>query len=304
MREHLILWLLSIVACSVAQVNLAQNIETGRLMTDMAVLSSDSLEGRGIGTEGGEKARQYISARFAEAGVKAFSNGWFQPFSVIHPIKLKKLHGQNVMGWIEGSVSPDEFIVVSSHYDHLGNINGEIYNGADDNASGTCALIALAEYFQRNPPQMSVILVAFDGEETGLIGSKHFVANPPVGVETILLDINLDMIGRNVSNEIYVCGKLHYPTILNLLDDLGTTTFLKVSFGHDGEDGKEDWTFSSDHANFHRAKIPFIYFGEEDHPDYHMPTDELAGIQPDFFTAAVELVLTTYLIMEKALLEE
>jgi Zn-dependent M28 family amino/carboxypeptidase len=183
--------------------------------------------------------------------------------------------------------------VLTAHYDHVGVRDGNIYNGADDNASGTAALLALAAHFKQNPPENSIIVAALDAEESGLRGARAFVDSPPIERSAILANINMDMVSRNDAGELWVAGTHHYPQFLPLAEKVAKTAPVKLRIGHDrpGVTGQDDWTSSSDHGAFHEAKIPFLYLGVEDHADYHKPTDDAVRIKPDFFGRAVATVI-------------
>jgi Zn-dependent M28 family amino/carboxypeptidase len=279
----------------------SKTINAAQLLLDDQTLSADDMAGRGIGTAGGTKAREYIAARFKSAGVKSFSDSYFQPFEVMMKSGAK-VNGANVLGYVEGTKLKDKYIVVTAHYDHLGTRNGEIYNGADDDASGVVALFAIAEYLKVNKPQHSIIFAAFDGEESGFLGSKKFIAAPPVAKESILLNINMDMVAHNDVNELYASGTYHYPTLKPTLEKLTKTAKVKLILGHDRPEQKsDDWTNQSDHFVFHQQKIPFVYFGVEDHKDYHKPTDDFANINQRFFVQAVETILEAVKMLDKNL---
>lgn len=266
-------------------------INAAKLLRDIEILAADEMQGRGIGTPGGKKAREYVAARFEETGLKPFGASFFQPFEFTNR-KNEKIQGANVVGYIEGKKFKDRFIVITAHYDHVGVQNGEIFNGADDDASGTAALFALAEYFKKNKPSHSLVFAAFDGEESGLRGSRHFVAAPPVKKESIRLNINMDMIARSDAGELYAAGTYHYPFLKPSLEKIGKNAGVKLILGHDRPEQKsDDWTGQSDHFAFHQAKIPFIYFGVEDHEDYHRPTDDFVNINQAFYVRAVETIL-------------
>ncbi len=276
-------------------------INAAQLLSDDETLSADAMQGRGIGTAGGIKAREYVAERFKAAGVKTFGETYFQPFEVTNRAGAE-IKGANVFGFVEGEKLKEQFIVVSAHYDHLGIVKGEIYNGADDNASGTAALIAIAEYFKKNKPVHSIIFVAFDGEESGLMGSQKFISAPPVKKESIVLNVNMDMVAHNDINELYASGTYHYSQLKTPLEQIAKTAKVKLILGHDRpEQGQDDWTNQSDHFSFHRQKIPFIYFGVEDHKDYHKLTDDFANINQEFYVHAVETILEAVKIFDKSL---
>jgi Zn-dependent M28 family amino/carboxypeptidase len=279
----------------------SKTINAARMLDDIKNLSADEMQGRGIGAPGGIKARLYVAERFKAAGVKPFNNEYVQPFEFTNRAG-EKISGANVVGYVEGGKFKDRYIVVTAHYDHVGVEKGEIYNGADDDASGTAAVIAVAEYFNKNKPAHSIIFAAFDGEESGLRGSRAFVAAPPVAKESIAININLDMVAHNDKNELYASGTHHYPQFKPLLERTAKTAKIKLLLGHDRpEQGPDDWTNQSDHAAFHAAKIPFIYFGVEDHKDYHKPTDDFENINQEFYVRAVETMLEALKNLDKEL---
>jgi Zn-dependent M28 family amino/carboxypeptidase len=189
--------------------------------------------------------------------------------------------------------APERFIVVSAHYDHLGVRDGKIYNGADDNASGVAALLALAEHFARRPPEHSIIFVAFDAEEMGSPGAKAFVERPPVPRASLALNVNLDMVARGDKGELYVAGTHPWPFLRPSLEAAAVNAPVTVRFGHDTPDlkGSDNWIEGSDHRVFNAAGIPFAYFGVEDHPDYHQPTDHSDKIPADFFGRSVQTLV-------------
>ena len=267
-------------------------IDAARLLADIKTLAADEMEGRGVGTPGGAKARAYVAERFKEAGLEPFGGTFLQPFEYTNR-RNEKIAGTNVVGVIKGRKNPERFIVVTAHYDHVGARNGVVFNGADDNASGTAALFALARYFKKNRPAHSIVFAALDSEEAGLEGAKKFVAAPPVKIERIVLNVNMDMISRSERGELYAVGTSHYPFLKSYLVAAAAKAPVKLLFGHEppASTGQDDWTSQSDHAAFHAAGIPFIYFGVEDHPDYHRPTDDFEKIDQAFYVRSVETIL-------------
>jgi Zn-dependent M28 family amino/carboxypeptidase len=266
--------------------------DAGQLLRDVEYLASDELEGRSADLPSMQKARDYVEKRFKESGLKPLRNSYKQEFQITERGSDKKIPGVNFIGEITGKKKSDKYILITAHYDHEGISKGEIYNGADDNASGTAALFAIAKYFSKKKPDHSLIFVAFDAEEKGLQGARHFVANLPVAKESIVLNINMDMISRNDKGELYASGAFHYPQLKPMLEAAQKKAKVKLLLGHDDPKlGRDNWTNQSDHAAFHAAQIPFIYFGVEDHKDYHRPTDDFANIQAEFYVKAVETVL-------------
>lgn len=268
-----------------------------KLVRDLEILSADDMEGRSADRPSIAKAREYVKKRLEESGLEVHR----QDFEIKPRNSTNVLAGVNFYGQIKGRKHADKFIVITAHYDHDGIRNGQIYNGADDNASGTAALFAIASYFKKNPPDHSLIFVALDAEEKGLLGARHFVANLPVKKESIVLNVNMDMISRGDKGELYAVGTYHYPQFKPVLETVQKKAKVKVLLGHDDPKlGRDDWTNQSDHAAFHREKIPFIYFGVEDHPDYHKPTDDFAKVPQDFYVRAVETIIEALRELDKA----
>jgi len=200
LKRHSLLLLIIIIASPILKSQV--RIQEGQLLHDLQVLANDSMQGRKTGTAGGEKARRYIIKRFGKIWLKPYQGSFKHPFSIEIGNPQKSMQGVNVLGYIIGA--SDKILVISAHYDHEGIKNGNIFNGADDNASGVSALLAIAQYFSQNPPRHTILFAAFDGEELGLLGSKAFVMDEKAPLGNIKLNINMDMIGRNDNHEIYV----------------------------------------------------------------------------------------------------
>ncbi|HUH28522.1 M28 family peptidase [Gelidibacter sp.] len=269
---------------------------TDSLIFQLKTLSSDAFQGRRTGTAGAEKAKNHIIKKFKNLKVLPFTRDYQQSFSFIS--RGKSYSGVNILGYVKGSKHPEDYIVVSGHYDHEGIKNNQIYNGADDNASGVAALFAFAEYFETHPPEHSVILAAFDAEELGLSGSRYFVANSIVPLKHIKLNLNMDMISRNDNNQLYVVGTAFNDSLKKAISNYKNSDKLSLLMGHDGNDGLENWTMSSDQAPFHQNNIPFLYFGVEDHQDYHKPTDTFENIHPEFYKNAVKTIISIFITLD------
>jgi Zn-dependent M28 family amino/carboxypeptidase len=288
-----------IVAGQTTEIPSSKVIDAKQLLRDVEILAADDMEGRKVGTPGGVKAREHVLKRFKDIGLEAVGGEHLQPLIFTDRGK-KEWKGANVFGVLKGRKNPEKFIVVTAHYDHLGIRNGEIFNSADDDASGTSALFALGTYFKKHLPSSSLIFVAFDAEETGGAGSRKFVAESPVKQASIVMNVNLDMIGHNDKNELYAVGTYHYPFLKPYLEGLVKSAKVKLLFGHDAPELKDDdWTFQSDHGSFHRQKIPFIYFGVEDHKDYHKSTDDYPTLTKPFYVHAVETIVEAIKVFDK-----
>ena len=291
-------------APSLVQYN-AKYIDAGAMLRLTETLSSDALEGRATGTRGNQAARDFVQKRFETLGLRQFGEAYVQPFAVVSDDEgAAPVVGANLISWIAGQ-TPGEgpAIVITAHYDHLGIVDGEIYNGADDNASGTAALIAVAQYFSLHAPRHDIIFAAVDAEEIGHLGSRALVRAPPVPLERIALNINYDMVSRSSAGELYVAGTFHTLGLKPFVEAVAADAPIRILMGHDDPalGQADDWTLASDHAAFHEAGIPFLYFGVEDHPGYHQPTDDYSEITPDFFARAGDALVIAALVADENL---
>ena len=277
-------------------------IDADRLFADVSALSAPTMEGRRTGTAGNKLAQQFIIERFRELKLQPPA-GWTdfaQKFSFVLSGRGGSVaypDATNLVGMVPGTSNPDQFLIVSAHYDHLGQRNGQTYRGADDNASGVAALLQVAAYVAAHPPRHSVLFAAFDAEEEGLQGAKHFVKHPPVDLNRIALVVNLDMVSRNDKGVIFASGTAFDPSLKDLVGKAAAGRQLTVKLGHDrrGVAGEDDWTQQSDQGAFHDAGVKTLYFGVEDHADYHKPSDTADKIPRPFYGEVVELVLQTVL---------
>ncbi len=204
---------------------------------------------------------------------------------------IEKVESENVLGFVPGSEKPEEVIIVSAHYDHLGVQDGKIYNGADDNASGTSAIIEMAEAFSEaaqngDGPSRSLLFIAFSGEEKGLLGSKYYVANPEFPLRNTVTNLNIDMIGRQdlkYSEEpdyIYLIGSDRLSTDLHELAEAVNAEYsnLKLDYKYNDLTDPNQYYKRSDHYNFAQNNIPIIFYFNGTHGDYHQPTDTIDKI--------------------------
>ena len=236
------------------------------------------------------KARAWLASEFRRIGVEPVDGRYLHPWVRARRAGADSVRGANVLGLIRGRTNATRVIVVSAHYDHVGTRNGQIYNGADDNASGTAAVLAMAAHFKTHPPAHTILFALWDAEEMGLLGARAFVDAPAVPLATIAANVNLDMVSRNDKGELYAAGATPWPAMRPVLESLVSAASVKLMLGHDSGGGSNDWTDQSDQGAFNAAKIPFVYFGVEDHPDYHKPTDDSDRIQPGFFYRAARTI--------------
>lgn len=267
-----------------------------RLMQDLQALCNAKMEGRQAGSIGHSLAIDFIQNRFKEIELIATHPDYIQKITPQGGVKLI-----NVEALLEGQ--SDKYIIITAHYDHLGIKDGKIYPGCDDNASGVAALFFIAEQLSKSRLEHNLLFLALDGEEIGLLGAKAWLENTNIPKENILLNINLDMVSKNDQNEIYVAGTNHYPSLKPIIENAQKNQFgIDLKMGHDQKNqSKEDWTYSSDHGIFHRKKIPFLYFGVEDHPYYHKPTDTFETTNYSFYYRAVRLITSVSISLDRTL---
>jgi Zn-dependent M28 family amino/carboxypeptidase len=273
-------------------------LDRARLLREVRVLAGAEFEGRATGSPGGMRARRWLIEQFGAAGITPLTaSGYEQSFTV------EGRAAANVAGRVPGRTSA-RTIIVTAHYDHVGIRNGVLYPGADDNASGVAALLEAGRHLVQEPPRHSFVLAALDAEELGQRGARALLAADTVPREAIALNINLDMVSRSTTRELFVAGTSYSPWQLPILRDVQRRSSITLRFGHDRPNagrGADDWTHASDHGPFHDAGIPFVYFGVEDHPDYHKPTDTADRIEPRFFGDAVETILDAIRAFDAAL---
>ena len=273
----------------------SKTLNAAQLLEDVRVLAGDAMEGRGAGTKGGAMARAYVARRLAEAGLKPLGASFEQPFEL--PARAAGAGGAksgvNLVGYVAGRTHPERFVVVTAHYDHLGVRDGVVYNGADDNASGVAVLLQLAARFGgERRPENSLVFAALDAEEVGLVGARALVKQLQAEKRDVALNVNMDMVSRSDRGELYAAGTYQTPALRPLLERVASRAAVKLLLGHDRPDqGHDDWTNQSDQFAFHKAGVPFVYFGVEDHKDYHKPTDDFEAVTTAFFVHAAETIL-------------
>jgi Zn-dependent M28 family amino/carboxypeptidase len=307
MRPCLIALLVLRATVAFAQPAVQPAFTQAELMSAVTTLASSAMAGRQTGTGGNEKARAWILEQVRAAALQPLQRSFELPFTFERrgntetaPVQMK---GVNIAGMCRGTGAKDNGVMVlTAHYDHLGVREGATYFGADDNASGVAVLLALARQCQRSSWGHDAIFVAFDAEEMGLQGARAFVKALPVPADrTVALNINLDMVARGDKDELYVAGTSHRPALKSILEPVASRSKVRLLFGHDSGGGQDDWTTQSDHGAFHQAGIPFLYFGVEDHPDYHRPTDTADKINPTFFYHAALTILDAIGAIDRAL---
>lgn len=247
------------------------SITVKELQQHIHYLASDEKGGRFPGSLANEDVALYIMNAFQTYGLHSFKDGFLQEFEAQLRNADEVVTTWNVVGLAMGNdpVLKNEFIVLGAHYDHLGKVGDTIYHGADDNASGTAALLEIAEKIAAHKSELkrSVIFIAFGAEEQGLLGSKYFVAHPPVPLKTIKVMLNMDMVGRlNAENHIYMGGAGSFPegeTLMNSLGEPNGLTPIVHAYSVGG----------SDHVSFFKHNISVLGLHTGGHDDYHKGTD-------------------------------
>lgn len=272
-------------------------LDIDRMMSHLGVLAHDSMAGRGTGTAGAAGARRFLLGELRALGVEPVGPDFEHTFSYGGGDA-----GVNLVARIPGAATRPGVLVLTAHYDHLGSPDGVVFNGADDNASGTVALLELARVLVDDPLDHSLVLAFLDAEEVGLQGARAFVANETVPLEEIHLNVNLDMVSRSAGT-LWASGAHHTPELRPILEEVARAAPTTLRLGHDRPDAPEgdDWTQSSDHGPFHEAGIPFVYFGVEDHADYHQPTDDVDNVVPTEYLSSAETILLALRALDAAL---
>lgn len=275
---------------SSASVNTPPTLDSARLLSDLFRLAHDSMAGRAAMTPENAKARAFLVGEMRRLGLAPVAGGYEQPFTMARRNRPDSVRGVNVLAMVRGTSTPDRYLVVSAHFDHVGTRNGSVFNGADDNASGTAALLQLAAHFQRNRPAHSIIFAFFDAEEMGLVGARAFVATPPVPLAQIVANVNMDMVARGDNGLLWAVGTAPYPQMKPVVESIVADPRVTVRMGFDTGSGRDNWTSQSDQGAFHAVGIPFVYFGVEDHPDYHQPGDDAEKVNAGFYYGAARTI--------------
>ncbi|HEU4996274.1 MAG TPA: M28 family peptidase [Gemmatimonadaceae bacterium] len=272
--------------------------DSARVLADIDYLASDALEGRGTGTPGNDSAAAFAARRYGNLGLKPLSPGYLQPFEarsamLAHAGGPAAVRTQNVVAFLPGTDAAlrGQVIVVGAHIDHLGrstagaldpDARDAIRNGADDNASGSAAVLELARLFSARPVRRSMIFVNFSGEELGLLGSQYFVEHSPVAVDSIVAMLNFDMVGRMRGDSLIVYGVATASELPAILDSASRATRLHVR-------GIGDGFGPSDHSSFFARNIPVLHFFTNVHEDYHRATDDADKINAAGETRVIAL---------------
>lgn len=222
-------------------------------------------------------------------------------------IEKKPVMTENVLGFIEGTDKKDEIVVLTAHYDHVGIINGEVHNGADDDGSGTVAVLEMAQAFamaakEGHRPRRSILFMTVTGEEKGLLGSEYYSENPIFPLKNTVVNLNTDMIGRvdkkheGKPNYVYVIGSDMLSTELhNLHEEVAKKHFanIELDYQYNNDTDPNRYYYRSDHYNFAKHNVPVIFYFNGTHDDYHKPTDTVEKINFDKIANITQLTFCT-----------
>lgn len=275
-----------------------------KLLNDIA---SKEFEGRKIGEIGQKKAANYLKKFYVERNISTpLENGnYFQTFDISN-LKANFSTSENVVAFIKGIEKPEEIIVISAHYDHLGINNNKIYVGADDDGSGTVAVLEIAEAFQQAvengfPPKRSILFIHFSGEEKGLLGSKYYASHPIFPLKNTITNFNIDMVGRidnkhkNNQNYLYLIGSDKLSKTLHKISEEINAEFsqLQLDYTYNSDNDPNRFYYRSDHFSFAKNNIPVIFYFNGTHEDYHKPTDTPDKINYLLLSKRTQLIFYT-----------
>jgi peptidase M28-like protein/PDZ domain-containing protein len=289
-----------------------RSADANAIRSDISYLASDQLEGRRTGTPGNDSAAAYIARRFAALGLRPLEEGYLQHFVArplpMHGLAAESLPTENVIAMLPGRDSSlrGEYVVIGAHFDHLGRSTegaldpdqkNAIRRGADDNASGTAAVLELARLFAASPTRRSLVFVTFTGEELGLLGSEYYVEHSPLPLDSAVAMVNFDMVGRLRDDKLIIYGVATARELAAILDSANAIP---------AQDSGADFTNSpwraplrltvlgdgfgpSDHSSFYARNVPVLHFFTDLHDDYHRASDVASKINTSGEAHVVDL---------------
>ncbi len=286
----------------------SQTITPEELKEYLYQFAADEFQGRKTGTPGQKLASNFIRDYYKTQGIpspEGISN-YFQPIPSSY-IGDNYGDSENVLAYIEGSEKPNEVIVISAHLDHEGvDSSGDVYNGADDDGSGTVALFEMAEAFKEakkngHGPKRSILFLHVTAEEIGLQGSRFYTENPVFPLKKTIANLNIDMIGRidrkheNNHDYIYLIGSDRLSTELHYVSEVVNDTFFnfELNYTYNAEHDHNRYYYRSDHYNFAKNNIPVIFYFNGEHKDYHQPSDTADKINYTILAKRTQLIFAT-----------
>ena len=315
----------SLVVISILTINFSYSFQTSKakkfaksitekeLKEHLYIYASDEFEGRDTGEPGQKKAVEYLRNYYKSIGVEPgdIEGDYFQEMTLTmrgrRGQKPKTVETENVVAIIKGSEKPDEYVVITAHLDHVGVDETGIYNGADDDGSGTVALLEIAEAFKKaadkgKGPKRSIVFLHVTGEEKGLLGSAYYADNPIYPLENTVVNLNVDMIGRidpsrreKNRDYIYLIGSDHDSVDLHKLSEQTNAESVNMTLDYRFNDKNDPnrFYYRSDHYNFAKNGIPIIFYFTGTHADYHKITDTPDKIEYDLLEMRSRLIFYT-----------
>jgi len=286
--------------------NYINTINKEELKEHVYAFSTDEFQGRMSGEPGHHKASKFIKDYYIKEQIPSpLGSKYYQQIPESYFSGDIK-NSQNVIAYVEGGEFPEEVIIISAHSDHEGYTDTEIYNGADDNGSGTAAVMEMAQAFQKaalngHRPKRSVVFLHLTGEEIGLIGSKYYTQYPVFSMRNTVANLNIDMIGRvdddHKDNEdyIYVIGADRLSTQLHYISEAANSQFtnLELDYKLNRDNDPNRYYYRSDHYNFAQKGVPVIFYFNGEHEDYHEPTDTPEKINYALLEKRTKLIFAT-----------
>jgi len=291
-----------------------ETITQEELKTHLYIYASDEFEGRNTGEPGQKKAVAYLKDFYITNNISSplGNANYFQEvpseFLSNNRSGLTIKDSENVVAFIEGSEKPEEVIVISAHLDHEGVKFGQVYNGADDDGSGTVAILEIAQAFKKaveegNGPKRSILFLHVTGEEKGLLGSRFYTENPIFPLSNTVTNLNIDMIGRTDKhhkkeedrNYVYLIGTKRLSTDLHNVSEEVNKKYMNINldYRYNGDHDPNRFYYRSDHYNFAKNNIPVIFYFNGTHKDYHKPSDTPDKINYDLLENRARLIFYT-----------
>lgn len=295
---------------TMTRVDYANTITAADLKKHLYIYAGDEMRGRMTGSKGQKLAVEYLRNFYQDHNIASPMgvNNYFQTVPKEYfGNKNIELDSENVLAFIEGSEKPDEIVILSAHLDHVGtDAQGNIFNGADDDGSGTVALLEMAEAFQKavedgNGPKRSILFLHVTGEEIGLYGSEYYTDNPIFPLANTVVDLNTDMIGRIDPNKadnpeyIYLIGSDKLSQELHDVSEAVNKKYtnLELDYTFNDENDPNRFYYRSDHYNFAKNNIPVIFYFNGVHEDYHKMTDTPDKIEYELMAKRTQLIFQT-----------
>lgn len=297
---------------SVSPTKYAETITAKDLGNHLFTYASDEFEGRDTGEPGQKKAVNYLRDFYISQKIASPLGGdnYFQnvPSEYLsnNRRRMKLNDSENVVAFIKGTEKPDEIIVISAHLDHEGVKGEDIYNGADDDGSGTVAILEIAQAFKKAVndgygPKRSILFLHVTGEEKGLLGSRFYTENPIFPLKNTVTDLNIDMIGRidkfhkENPNYVYLIGSDKLSTDLHKVSEEINKKYMNINLDYKYNDDNDPnrFYYRSDHYNFAKHNIPVIFYFNGTHADYHKPTDTPDKINYNLLENRTRLIFYT-----------